>query len=108
MDYNKNSMEISAIYQDRLNKLKALKEKGIRPFDRPDRPLNLMPIAGPWRISRRMLRCSAGRLMPKGSTARSSLLISVTRRPKIQVYIKADVLGQENFELFSAWISETC
>src|SRR3989339_902283 len=46
MDYNKNSMEISEIYQDRLDKLKVLKEKGIRPFDRPDRPLNLMPIAG--------------------------------------------------------------
>ena len=103
MDYNKNSMEISEIYQDRLDKLKVLKEKGIRPFDRPDRPLNLMPIAGLLADFKETAKVtSAGRLTDKREHGKVIFIDIRDQEAKIQVYIKADVLGQETFELFSS------
>ena len=96
-------MEISEIYQDRLDKLKALKEKGIRPFDRPDGPLNLMPIAGLLADFKENAKVSsAGRLMAKREHGKVIFIDIRDQEAKIQVYIKADVLGQEAFELFSS------
>ena len=103
MDYNKNSMELNDIYQDRLNKLKALREKGIRPFDRPDRPFNLMPIAGLLADFKETAKVSsAGRMTAKREHGKVIFIDIRDQAAKIQVYIKADVLGQENFELFSS------
>lgn len=103
MDYNKKSMELNEIYQDRLNKLKTLKEKGIRPFDRPDRPIDLMPIAGLLADFKETAKVSsAGRMTAKREHGKVIFIDIRDQEAKIQVYIKADVLGQEAFGLFSS------
>ena len=96
-------MDIQDIYHDRINKLKALEQKGITPYSQPKKFANLLHINDvlAWfKEGAQAFVC--GRLMAKREHGKVIFFDIRDQNAKIQVYIKEDVLGKENFELFNA------
>lgn len=90
------------IIQDRINKLKSLEQKGIRPFGA--RINGLMPISGilsDFKEALSVIIC--GRLMAKREHGKAIFIDLRDQTAKIQAYIKEDILGKENFELFNSF-----
>lgn len=94
-------MELNEIYQDRLNKLKALEQKGIKPYGCSKKFSNLMHIDDvlTW-FKEGSLAFVCGRLISKREHGKVIFFDLRDHNAKIQVYIKEDTLGKENFELF--------
>ena len=86
--------------QDRLSKLKLLQQKGISPFGlKPSSPLAIREILEDFKEGRSVR--VAGRLMARREHGKVAFIDIRDEAAKIQAYIKEDVLGQENFALFS-------
>ncbi len=99
--YNIASMD-NEIYQERLVKLKSLEQKGINPFGSAFK--GIRPIAGILSDFKEGPAVNiAGRLMTKREHGKAVFIDIRDQAAKIQAYIKEDILGKENFELFSTF-----
>ncbi len=96
-------MESNDILQDRLNKLKCLEQKGIKPFGQAQKLTHLLHISDvlSWfQEGSKAFVC--GRLMAKREHGKVIFFDLRDQEVKIQVYIKEDILGKETFELFNS------
>jgi lysyl-tRNA synthetase class 2 len=92
-------MEINEIIENRLEKSKYLKEKGIDPFGaRFERTSNISQALADFKESKNV--ALAGRVMANRSHGKTSFLDIRDQTDKIQVYIKEDVLNKEDYELY--------
>ena len=90
------------IIQERTNKLKSLQDKGINPYG--SALAGIAPIAGIVAdFKEGMSVLAAGRLIAKREHGKATFIDVRDQQAKIQVYIREDVLGKENFELFSSF-----
>ncbi len=97
-------MEINEILRERLDKLIRMEQKGIKPFSNPPKVLGLKPVAeilSCFKEGEKALVC--GRMMAKREHGKVIFFDVRDSAAKIQVYIKEDVLGKENFELFNSF-----
>ena len=98
-------MEMDQILEDRVSKLKVLEQKGIKPFGKlPPELSGLMAISmvlSGFKEGGRVL--VSGRLTAKREHGKVIFFDLRDQEGKIQVYLKEDVLGKENFELFN-WL----
>lgn len=96
--YNYESMDISEIIAQRKAKLKSLKEKGVEIFNRPFLPrVDIGTVLGDFQEGKKV--ALAGRIMAKRSHGKATFLDLMDSRGKIQLYFKADIVGQDKFSI---------
>jgi len=90
------------IIQERLAKLKSLEQKGIRPFG--SGLAGLTPICGILSDFKEGLKVlAAGRLIAKREHGKAIFIDIRDQDSKVQIYVKEDILGKENFALFNSF-----
>lgn len=94
-------METNDILQERKNKLKLLEEKGIRPFGgkRLDGILSIAEVLSNFKETQKAT--VAGRMLAKREHGKVIFFDIRDELSKIQVYVKEDILGKDNFQLYS-------
>ena len=91
-------MEINEIIEQRKAKLKSLKDKGIEPFDAPmGSRVEIGAALKDFQEGRKVVL--AGRIMAKRSHGKAAFLDLKDYTGKIQLYLKADIIGQDKFDL---------
>ncbi|MDD2689676.1 MAG: lysine--tRNA ligase [Candidatus Omnitrophica bacterium] len=91
-------MEINEIIEQRKAKLKSLKDKGIEPFDAPmGSRVEIGAVLKDFQEGRKVVL--AGRIMAKRSHGKAAFLDLKDYTGKIQLYLKADIIGQDKFNL---------
>lgn len=96
-------MEINDILEERISKLKCLEQKGIKPFSSPPKAIGALligEILSGFKGGLRVVVC--GRMSAKREHGKAIFFDLRDSTGRIQGYIKEDVLGKENFELFSS------
>lgn len=97
-------MEINDILEERISKLKWLEQKGIKPFSSPPKAIGALLIGEILSGFKEGLRAAVcGRMSAKREHGKAIFFDLRDSTGKIQGYIKEDVLGKENFELFSSF-----
>ncbi|MGL4370679.1 MAG: lysine--tRNA ligase, partial [Spirochaetota bacterium] len=96
------SEEVSGIRQVRIDKIKALQEKGIRPYPiRYDRDTVIADIFKNWNDETPQTVSIAGRIKSKRVMGKASFGNIEDMSGNIQLYAKSDALGAEQFDLFT-------
>jgi len=96
------SEEVSGIRQVRIDKIKALEEKGIRPYPiRYDRDTVISDIFKNWNEEKPQTVSIAGRIKSKRVMGKASFANIEDMSGNIQVYAKNDALGAEQFDIFT-------
>lgn len=91
-------MEINEIIEQRKAKLNSLKDKGIEPFDAPwSSRVEIGAVLKDFQAGRKVVL--AGRIMAKRSHGKAAFLDLKDYTGKIQLYLKADIIGQDKFSL---------
>lgn len=97
-------METNDILEERLSKLKCLEQKGIKPFSSPPKAIGALRIGEILSGFKEGLKVAAcGRMSSKREHGKAIFFDLRDSTGKIQGYIKEDVLGKENFELFNSF-----
>ena len=97
------SEEVSGIRQVRIEKIKALEEKGIRAYPiRYDRDTVIADIFKKWNDEKPQTVSIAGRIKSKRVMGKASFANLEDMSGNIQLYAKSDSLGAEQFEMFTA------
>ncbi|MFA5144613.1 MAG: lysine--tRNA ligase [Candidatus Omnitrophota bacterium] len=92
-------MELNEILQQRRDKLESLKKKNIPAYDRPDRSrMDIGEVLAKFQEGMKVV--VAGRVMAKRSHGKVLFLDLRDSTGRIQLYVKADILGQEGFLVF--------
>lgn len=93
-------MELNEIIQQRRDKLEALRAKGIPLYPAlvPEH-IQIKEALGSFTEGKKASLC--GRLMAKRSHGKVLFLDLVDATGRIQLYVKADIIGQEVFDLFA-------
>ena len=94
--------ELSEILQIRRDKLTALREAGMDPFNqvRFDRTSNSREILNNFEALENQDVSIAGRIMSKRDMGKASFCHIQDQQGQIQIYVKIDELGQEGYEWF--------
>jgi len=86
------------IFTQRLEKIRNLKEKGINPYPTKfdititaEKILKEIPVGKV---------CVAGRIMTIRNMGKAAFLTIKDSTAKIQIYIKKDIVGDDNFKIF--------
>lgn len=93
-------METNDILEERLGKLKLLEEKGIRPFGGKvlGGILPILEVLSNFKETEKVT--VAGRMISKREHGKVIFFDVRDSLAKIQVYVKEDILGKENFQLY--------
>ncbi len=94
--------ELSEILQIRRDKLSALRQAGMDPFEqvRFDRTANSQEILNNFEQMENQDVSIAGRIMSKRDMGKASFCHIQDQQGRIQLYVKIDELGQEAYETF--------
>ena len=91
-------MELNEIIQQRKAKLESLKSKGITVYDKPGfQRIDIGEALNNFQESKKVSLC--GRIMAKRSHGKVLFLDLKDSTGKIQLYLKEDILGKDNFDL---------
>jgi len=93
-------MELEDIINQRVNKIKALKSKGIDPYPRKfSRSANIGEVLADFKEGGSV--SLAGRLIAKRGHGKASFGNIEDQTGKIQLYVKTDVIGKDKFDFFT-------